>query len=131
MRPFWALKNFESTPKIQGSCSVAEIGSRFKISLFYDGCPPPFDVTKKFKIPSAQKVTRSKPGRKIASLGKLQAELGWQYAGVVERLEAKRHANALTWYNKRQEANAKRAAAIASVDAKVSPINQQLAALGH
>merc|ERR1739848_669593 len=84
----------------------------------YDGCPPPFDVTKKFKIPSAQKVTRSKPGRKIASLGKLQAELGWQYSGVVERLEAKRHANALTWYEKKQEANAKREK-VASGNSKV------------
>merc|ERR1712053_61946 len=41
----------------------------------YDGCPPPFDTQRRFKIPSAQKVTRSKPGRKIASLGKLQGEL--------------------------------------------------------
>merc|ERR1712018_448366 len=60
----------------------------------YDGCPTPFDTAKKFKIPSALKVTRSKPGRKIASLGRLCHELGWQYAGVVERLEAKRLAKA-------------------------------------
>merc|ERR1739848_627845 len=49
----------------------------------YDGCPPPFNTTKKFLIPSALKVTRSKPGRKIASVGRLCDELGWQYAGIV------------------------------------------------
>merc|ERR1739847_151810 len=49
----------------------------------YDGCPPPFDRTKKFLIPSALKVTRSRPGRKIASVGRLCDELGWQYAGIV------------------------------------------------
>merc|ERR1739848_235249 len=49
----------------------------------YDGCPPPFDTTKKFLIPSALKVTRSRPGRKIASVGRLCDELGWQYAGIV------------------------------------------------
>merc|ERR1711881_733623 len=93
----------------------------------YDGCPTPFDTVKKFKIPSALKVTRSKPGRKIASLGRLCHELGWQYAGVVERFEAKRAANAATWYEAKKAKDAKKAAAAKAVSSKTAAIDAELA----
>merc|ERR1712157_468511 len=58
-----------------------------------DGCPSPYDHTKKFKIPAALRQVRSAPGRKIASLGRLCHEVGWKYQDVVARLEGKRLAN--------------------------------------
>jgi len=97
----------------------------------YDGCPPPFDKQKKFKIPAALKVIRSRPGRKLANMGRLCNEVGWQYQEVVERLEAKRLANAEVWYNKKQEAAAKREAAIKSVAGQTKKIDQELAAMGY
>merc|ERR1712224_1038692 len=97
----------------------------------YDGCPPPFDVTKKFKIPSALKVTRSKPGRKVASLNRLCHELGWQYSGVIERLEAKRAANAATWYEAKKAKDAKKAAAVKAVSSKTAAIDAELASMGY
>merc|ERR1712178_31003 len=92
----------------------------------YDGCPPPFDRQQKFKIPAALKVTRSKPGRKVASLGWLCQELGWQYAGVVAKLEAKREANGKIYWDNKQKAVAKKAAA-----AKTAGIDAELAAMGY
>merc|ERR1711881_420283 len=107
-------------------------GQRAFARLFtFDGCPPPFDHQKKFKIPAALKVTRSKPGRKIASLGRLCEELGWQYAGVVNRLEAKRDATNKIWYENKQKSVAKRAAAEASVASKTKAIDDQLASMGY
>merc|ERR1711887_19675 len=77
-----------------------------------DGCPAPYDLSKKFKIPAALKQVRSAPGRKIASLGRLCHEVGWQYNDVVQRLEAKRKANANVWYERTQKKAATKAQAI-------------------
>merc|ERR550539_1433893 len=90
----------------------------------FDGCPPPFDMQKKFKVPAALKEVRCLPGRKIASLGRLCHEVGWQYKDCVERLEAKRLANAQEWYNRCQAKEAKKAAQAAkantaNIDAKL------------
>merc|ERR1712134_54306 len=61
----------------------------------FDGCPPPFDMQKKFKVTAALKTVRCLPGRKIASLA---------------RLEAKRLANAQEWHNRCAAKEAKKAA---------------------
>jgi len=97
----------------------------------YDGCPPPFDRQQKFKIPAALKVTRSKPGRKVASLGYLCQELGWQYAGVVAKLEAKREANGKIYWDNKQKAVAKKAAAEKAVASKTAAIDAELASMGY
>merc|ERR1711881_141591 len=97
----------------------------------YDGCPRPFDSTKKFKVAAALKVTRSKPGRKIASLGRLCHETGWQYKDVVERLEAKRIANAAEWHKTVVAKDAKRAAAVKACAKKTASIDAQLAEMGY
>merc|ERR1711912_89939 len=68
----------------------------------FDGCPPPFDTQKKFKV--------------TASLGKLCHEVGWQYRDVVSRLEAKRIANAGEWYKNKQA----KAANTAAIDAQLA-----------
>merc|ERR1712080_177195 len=97
----------------------------------FDGCPPPFDVTKKFKVPSALKVTRSKPGRKVASLGRLANEIGWKYGAVVDRLEAKRSANAQIWYENKEKKAAKRATAAKAASKKTKSVDKELAAMGY
>merc|ERR1712048_344161 len=97
----------------------------------FDGCPPPFDTQKKFKITAALKEIRSLPGRKVASLGRLCHEVGWQYRDVVERLEAKRKANALEWCNRCQAKEAKKAKAAAAVASKTAKIDAELATMGY
>merc|ERR1739848_876656 len=97
----------------------------------YDGCPPPFNTTKKFKIPSALKVVRSRPGRKIASIGRLCSEVGWQYGEIVGRLEAKRVANAQVWFEGKQKKLALRASAEKAASSKTASIDKELAAMGY
>merc|ERR1711981_1277373 len=97
----------------------------------FDGCPPPFDHQKKFKIPAALKVTRSAPGRKIASLGRLCHEVGWQYKDVVGKLEAKRLANASVWHAHVQKKSAAKAAAVKACANKTKAIDAELAAMGY
>merc|ERR1712187_43353 len=91
----------------------------------FDGCPPPFGTQKKFKITAALKEIRSLPGRKVASLGRLCHEVGWQYRDVVGRLEAKRIANAQEWYNKKQAKAKAHAAKVAKAD--TAAVDAQLA----
>ena len=95
----------------------------------FDGCPPPFDTQKKFKITAALKEIRSLPGRKVASLGRLCHEVGWQYRDVVGRLEAKRIANAQEWYNKKQAKAKAHAAKVAKAD--TAAVDAQLAEMGY
>merc|ERR1712151_202897 len=95
----------------------------------FDGCPPPFDTQKKFKITAALKEVRCLPGRKIASLGKLCHEVGWQYRDCVARLEAKRIANAAEWYKNKQAKAAKSAAQAKA--ANTAAIDAQLAEMGY
>merc|ERR1712142_1179506 len=83
------------------------------------------------KIQAALKTVRSLPGRKIASLGRLCHEVGWQYKDVVERLEAKRMANAAEWYKKSQAKAGKKAQAAKAVAAKTAKVDAELAAMGY
>merc|ERR1712242_184419 len=78
---------------------------------------------------AALKEVRCLPGRKIASLGRLCHEVGWQYKDCVERLEAKRLANAQHWYERCQAKEAKKAAQAAK--ANTADIDAKLAALGY
>merc|ERR1711865_448703 len=95
----------------------------------FDGCPPPFDVQKKFKITAALKEVRSLPGRKVAGLGRLCHEVGWQYRDVVERLEAKRKVHAGIWYEAKKAKAAKATAAAAK--ANTAEVDAKLAIMGY
>merc|ERR1712066_637493 len=98
-----------------------------------DGCPAPYDLSKKFKIPAALKQVRSAPGRKIASLGRLCLEVGWQYNDVVQRLEAKRKANANVWYERTQKKAATKAQAIKACagNKRFAKVDAELKAMGY
>uniref|UniRef100_A0A915DWY6 Large ribosomal subunit protein uL13 n=1 Tax=Ditylenchus dipsaci TaxID=166011 RepID=A0A915DWY6_9BILA len=65
-----------------------------KLKVF-DGVPQPYDVKKKFVLPSALRHIALKPRRKYCTVGRLAHEVGWQYQGVVEKLEQKRKAQAV------------------------------------
>merc|ERR1712059_17845 len=47
-----------------------------------EGVPDPFNTVKKVVVPDALRVTRLRPGRKYAHLGKLATGLGWGYMDV-------------------------------------------------
>merc|ERR1711965_818231 len=55
-----------------------------------EGVPEPFNSMKRMVVPDALRVTRLRPGRKFAHLGKLASELGWGYKDVVAQYEEKR-----------------------------------------
>ena len=60
-----------------------------KLKVF-EGCPYPYSHKKKQNVPRALKVVRLKNGRKNCLLGDLCTSIGWNKAGVVEKLEKKR-----------------------------------------
>ena len=67
-----------------------------------EGIPEPFNSVKRVVVPDAMRITRLRPGRKFAHLGKLAADLGWGYSDVVTAHEEKRKANNLAYYAKKK-----------------------------
>lgn len=96
----------------------------------YDGMPPPYDRQKKFVIPQALRVLRLKPGRKYATLKRISHDVGWKYADVVDKLEAKRVVKQAAYQERKVAANKKRAAAITNAGAGLADINAKLAPYG-
>lgn len=92
----------------------------------FDGCPPPYDKTKRVVVPDALRVTRLAPGRKFCVLGDLAKQVGWKYGELVDKLEDKRKAEAADYY-KRKKASiaAKKEAAKAATKEKTHPILEQ------
>merc|ERR1711935_1065089 len=62
----------------------------------------PFNSMKRMVVPDALRVTRLRPGRKFAHLGKLASELGWGYKDVVAQYEEKRKEKSAEWYAKKK-----------------------------
>ena len=69
----------------------------------FDGIPPPYDKIKRMVVPAALRVLRLKPQRPYTDLGRLSSEVGWKYGDTVKTLEAKRRANAQTWYERKRK----------------------------
>eukprot|EP00922_Rhytidocystis_sp_ex-Travisia-forbesii_P016770 GHVS01025055.1.p1 GENE.GHVS01025055.1~~GHVS01025055.1.p1 ORF type:complete len:228 (-),score=27.50 GHVS01025055.1:446-1054(-) len=69
----------------------------------YDGMPPPFDRKKKLVVPSALRVLRLKPGRRYCRLGDMSSKVGWNSDELIERLECKRKARGLAFFEKKKE----------------------------
>merc|ERR1711975_133966 len=67
-----------------------------------EGVPEPFDQVKRVVVPDALRVTRLRPGRKFALLGKLCTDLGWGYQDVVAQYEEKRKEKNAEWYAKKK-----------------------------
>ena len=82
-------------------------------------------------VPSAFKEIKIKPNRKFASVGRLAAETGWKYQGVISTLEAKRQAKAALYWERKQKKNELVKQAKASVAAKTAKIDAAIAAYGY
>eukprot|EP00916_Digyalum_oweni_P027574 GHVL01045100.1.p1 GENE.GHVL01045100.1~~GHVL01045100.1.p1 ORF type:complete len:212 (+),score=28.08 GHVL01045100.1:59-694(+) len=87
----------------------------------FDGIPAPFDRKKRMVIPDALKVLRLKPHRKNCRLGDLSEKVGWGYADVLERLEAKRKVKSEAYWAKSTAKNEELKAAIVEATKKLSP----------
>lgn len=94
----------------------------------FDGCPPPYDKTKRVVVPDALRVTRLAPGRKFCVLGDLAKQCGWKYGDLVDKLEEKRKAEAADYYKRKKASIAAKKEAAKSVTqqiSKVQPILEQ------
>merc|ERR1711863_65511 len=69
----------------------------------FEGIPAPYDKCKRVIVPSAFKEIKIKPNRKFASVGRLAAETGWKYQGVISTLEARRQAKAALYWEHKQK----------------------------
>eukprot|EP01130_Rhizamoeba_saxonica_P005014 TRINITY_DN201_c0_g1_i1.p1 TRINITY_DN201_c0_g1~~TRINITY_DN201_c0_g1_i1.p1 ORF type:complete len:204 (-),score=52.94 TRINITY_DN201_c0_g1_i1:49-660(-) len=97
----------------------------------FDGCPPPFDRTKKMVVPEALRVLRLAPNRKYTVLGQLSSQVGWKYGATVERLEEKRKVKAAAWYERQQALSALRQKAIANTAEQLSNEYEVLESSGY
>eukprot|EP01125_Pyxidicula_operculata_P000417 TRINITY_DN1044_c0_g1_i1.p1 TRINITY_DN1044_c0_g1~~TRINITY_DN1044_c0_g1_i1.p1 ORF type:complete len:188 (+),score=34.22 TRINITY_DN1044_c0_g1_i1:69-632(+) len=81
----------------------------------FEGCPPPFDKTKRVVVPDALRVLRLKPMRKFCVLGRLSKEVGWKHSETIAKLEAKRKVKAAAWYARKKQLDKLRAQALKTV----------------
>lgn len=94
----------------------------------FEGIPHPWDKKKRMVVPEALKVLRLKAHRKNTKLGTLAGEVGWEKAGLIERLEAKRKIRSQAYYLKKKAAVVLKTKAAAEAD--LSPVAAVLAPLG-
>lgn len=96
------------------SCRGKQALARLKV---FEGIPAPFDKQKRMVVPEALRITRLKPGRNFAELGRLAHETGWKHWDLIKRLEETRKVKSNAFYLKKKAENKLRAQAAASVDA--------------
>lgn len=96
----------------------------------FEGVPPPYDKKKKMVVPQALRVLRLQPGRKYCTVGRLSHENGWKYQDVVARLEDRRKAKALAYYERKKTATRQLAEAKKTAGTKTET-TQALAAYGY
>lgn len=95
----------------------------------FDGMPHPYDKVKKMVLPEALRILRLRPNRAFTVLGDLASRCGWQYAEVVDTLEAKRKVKAAAFYEKKKAAARLNAKAVAAAD--LSSVAATLEQYGH
>ncbi|EFJ23532.1 hypothetical protein SELMODRAFT_166650 [Selaginella moellendorffii] len=97
----------------------------------FEGCPPPYDKTKKMVVPDALKVLRLKPGHKFCLLGQLSKEVGWHHHETIKELEEKRKAKALVFYQKKKELLKLRQKALTAAEEKLPEVKAVLDPLSY
>merc|ERR1711893_341466 len=97
----------------------------------FEGIPAPYDKCKRVILPSCYKQIKIKPNRKFASVGRLAAETGWKYQGVISTLEAKREARAAKYWENKQKKAAQLKQAKANVADKTAKLDAAIAAMGY
>ena len=95
----------------------------------FDGIPHPYDKVKRMVVVEALTVTRLRPNRAFTVLGDLATRCGWQYAEVIETLEAKRKVKSAEFYEKKKAALRLKSKAIAASD--LSSVAATLESYGH
>jgi large subunit ribosomal protein L13Ae len=81
----------------------------------FDGVPQPYDTKQRYVLPSALRHVALKTRRKFCTgifillipllirlVGRLSHEVGWQYKGVVAKLEEKRKVRSAAFYEKKK-----------------------------
>ncbi|AFZ81183.1 60S ribosomal protein L13, putative [Theileria equi strain WA] len=56
----------------------------------FEGVPSPYDKVKKQVVPTALRFLKLKPGRRFCRLGDVLTKVGWNYDGLVKKLEDRR-----------------------------------------
>lgn len=97
----------------------------------FEGCPSPYDRTKKLVVPQALTNLRLKPNRKLCRLGDLADKVGWKHDALITKLETKRKTQAAAYYNTKKELNKQRAQAVQESAKELEETNAQLALLGY
>ncbi|KAL3090954.1 hypothetical protein niasHS_007329 [Heterodera schachtii] len=97
----------------------------------FDGCPQPYDTKKKFVLPNSLRHIALKPRRKYCTVGRLAHEVGWQYQGVVEKLETKRKVRGAAFHEKKKALLKLKRKAVENAKPKTAPFDKILEQYGH
>ncbi len=96
-RMFWkAVRGMMYHKTAKGKAALG----RLKV---FEGIPYPYDHKKRMVIPEALKVLRMKDHRKYCVMGDLAKLSGWNQKEVVERLEERRKAKSLKFYEMKKK----------------------------
>uniref|UniRef100_A0A915PC86 60S ribosomal protein L13a n=1 Tax=Meloidogyne floridensis TaxID=298350 RepID=A0A915PC86_9BILA len=97
----------------------------------FDGCPHPYDKRKKFVLPNSLRHIALKPRRKYCTVGRLAHEVGWQYQGIVEKLEEKRKVKGTAYYTKKKAEMKLKRQAIEKAKSKTAVYDKVLEQYGY
>ena len=97
----------------------------------FEGIPAPYDKQKRVVVPAALRVMRLKPNRDYTVIGDLAHAVGWKHRDLLQRLEAKRKADAKDFYEKKKEKAALRRKAEEAASSELAKVNEVLAASGY
>jgi len=87
----------------------------------FNGIPHPYDTKKRMVLPSALRVMKIAPHRKVTVLGDLAEQIGWTRRAIVERFEAQRKAKSATYFNRKKQIALLRQKEAAKVMAAADP----------
>ncbi|CAJ0583451.1 unnamed protein product, partial [Mesorhabditis spiculigera] len=96
----------------------------------YEGCPAPYDKTKKLVLPTAMRHIALKPRRKFCTVERLAHEVGWQYKDVVAKLEAKRHVKGAAYHEEQKSLRKLKIQALANAQKKIAKYQQIIESYG-
>ncbi|KAI6191640.1 50S ribosomal protein L13, protein [Aphelenchoides bicaudatus] len=97
----------------------------------FDGIPQPYDVKQRHVLPSALRHVALKTRRKYCTVGRLSHEVGWQYQGVVAKLEEKRKVRSAAFYEKKKSDLKLKTKATQNVAKSVEKFDKVLKQYGH
>ncbi|MFH4978532.1 hypothetical protein AB6A40_005241 [Gnathostoma spinigerum] len=97
----------------------------------FDGVPQPYDRVKLFVLPNALRHIALKPRRKYCTVGRLAHEVGWQYQGVVKKLEAKRKEKGAAYFQRKKELAKLRSKAMENVAKQIEPYQKIIESYGY